>query len=53
MAALLAALACSAGAVTVSNVATSLANSQKYYLVVDGKTAKRATAPIRPSSVTS
>jgi len=47
VAALLAAQASSAGAVTVSNVATSLANSQKYYLVVDGKPAYQTSVQIR------
>lgn len=47
VAALLAAQASSAGAVTVSSVSTSLANSQKYYLVVDGKPAYQTSVQIR------
>ena len=48
---LLAAQASSAGAVTVSSVEMSLANSQKYYLVVDGKPAYQTSVhPPRPPS---
>lgn len=51
LAALLAAQASSAGAVTVSSVEMSLANSQKYYLVVDGKPAYQTSVhPPRPPS---
>jgi hypothetical protein len=46
-AALLAAQAGNAGAVTVSGVSTSLADSQKYYLVVDGKPAYQTSVQIR------
>ena len=47
LAACLAAHAASAGAATVSSVSTSLANAQKYYLVVDGKPAYQTSVQIR------